>query len=112
MGSTTKAATNGGTTVKAKDTAREHGLSVLREIEAKALISLASDALSQTSHVGHEMHGLIYDRDRKASLDQLRTLLEEALICWQTADHYLRMLDSVLEERDYALDPQSIEPAF
>ena len=46
------------------------------------------------------MHGLIYDADKADAPDaRLQQSLEEALTCWQTADHYLRMLGSVIDER-------------
>jgi hypothetical protein len=79
---------------------RKHGLAVLRSDEAKALISLATEAISQTHSVGHEMHTLIYDRDGQFRPDKLDCLLTEALACWETADHYLRMLGSVLADYD------------
>jgi hypothetical protein len=82
---------------------RRHGLAVLRRDEAMALISLATEAISQAHSVGHEMHTLIYDRDGPFRPDKLDCLLTEVLACWETADHYLRMLGSVLA--DY--DPQS-----
>lgn len=105
-------ARNGGDTTTAQEAPREHGLTVLRDREARALVDLASDALSETSYVGYELHRLIYDRDHPASYDQLRKLLEEALTCWQAADHYLRMLDSTLEERHYDQHSPPVEPAF
>jgi hypothetical protein len=94
---TIKAVKNGTAAEPAK---REHGLAVLREKEARALISLACDALHETSNLGHEMHGLIYDADKADAPDaRFQDFLEEALTCWQTADHYLRMLGSVIDER-------------
>jgi hypothetical protein len=82
---------------------RKHGLAVLRRDEAKALISLATEAMSQAHSVGHEMHTLIYAKDGPFRPDTVDCLLTEVLACWETADHYLRMLGSVLA--DY--DPQS-----
>jgi hypothetical protein len=97
---TVKAVTNGtGTSTETKETEREHGVAVLRDKEAKALISLACDALSETFDVNHEMHGLIYGKDDSVPDAQIQRTLEEALTCLQTADHYLRMLGSVLDER-------------
>jgi hypothetical protein len=94
---TIKAVKNGTTAEPAK---REHGLAVLREKEAQALISLACAAVHETSDLTHEMHGLIYDADKADVPDaRLQQSLEEALTCWQTADHYLRMLGSVIDER-------------
>ena len=86
--------------------ARKHGLAMLRRDEAMALISLASEAMSETHSVGHEMHTLIYDREGPFRPDKLDCLLIEVLACWETADHYLRMLGSVLA--DY--DPRSDSP--
>jgi hypothetical protein len=79
---------------------RKHGLAVLRADEAKALISLTTEAMSQAHSVGHEMHTLIYAKDGPFRPDKLDCLLTEALACWETADHYLRMLGSVLADYD------------
>jgi hypothetical protein len=100
------AASDGKSTAGRQPQERRHGLAVLRCDEAKALISLATEAISQTHSVGHEMHTLIYDRDGQFRADKLDCLLTEVLACWETADHYLRMLGSVLA--DY--DPQSDSP--
>jgi hypothetical protein len=96
-------ASGGESTAGRQQKERKHGLAVLRRDEAKALISLATEAVSQTHGVGHEIHTLIYARDGQFRPDTLDCLLTEALTCWETADHYLRMLGSVLS--DY--DPQS-----
>jgi hypothetical protein len=93
-----RAASNGTATSTDATQKREHGVAVLRDKEARALISIACDALSQTCHVGHDMHGFLYGEDAVSDA-QLHRTLEEALICLQTAEHYLRMLGSVLEER-------------
>ena len=98
-----QAASDGDSTAGRQPTQREHGLAVLRRDEAKGLISLACGAISETHSVGHEMHTLIYGRDGEFQPDRLDCLLTEILACWETADHYLRMLGSVLA--DY--DPQS-----
>ena len=98
-----QAAKDGGTTTD-HPPARAHGLSVLRSIEAKSLISLAQDALDETHHVGYALHSAIYGFEpytgeldsAEADTDQM---LCEALTCLETADHYLRMLGSVLDER-------------
>ncbi len=99
MTTTPKAASNGSTT-PVSVTESGDGLVKLRRMETKALISLACDALSQTHHVAHEMHSLIYDRDREFRPDQLGRMAREALACWQTTDHYLLMLSSVLADYD------------
>jgi hypothetical protein len=98
-----QAASDGESTAGRQPTGRQHGLAVLRQDEAKGLISLACGAISETHSVGHEMHTLIYDRDGEFQPDRLDCLLTEILACWETADHYLRMLGSVLA--DY--QPQS-----
>jgi hypothetical protein len=94
---TIKAVSDGTATEPEK---RDYGLAVLRATESARLISLVIDALHQTSEVTHEMHGRIY-KENTANLPdaQLQQSLEEALTCLQTADHYLRMLSSVLDER-------------
>ena len=79
---------------------RNYGLAVMREKETKALITLACDCISETCRVTNEMHSVIYDRNTTVNNAELQQQLDEALSCWQTADHYLRMLDSVLEERN------------
>jgi hypothetical protein len=94
-----KDASNGAKTETKPETKRDYGIAILREREAKALISLACDSMRETSQVTHQMFGLIYDRDTKVPDAELQQQLDEALSCWQTADHYLRMLGSVLEER-------------
>jgi hypothetical protein len=93
-----KNASNGAKT-ETKPAERDYGLAVLREKEIRALISLACDCISETSRVAHEMHIVIYDRNTKVNDAELQQQLDEALSCAQTADHYLRMLSSVLEER-------------
>ena len=93
---TIKAVKNSTATEPAK---REHGLAVLRDKEVRALISLACDALSETHTTIYDIHDLIYKRDAEVPDAQIQQNLEEALTCWQTTDHYLRMLGSVLDER-------------
>jgi hypothetical protein len=92
-------ASNGAKT-ETKPAKRDYGLAVMRDKEMKVLISFACDCISETARVTHEMHGAIYDRDTMVNAAELQQQLDEALSCWQTADHYLRMLDSVLEERN------------
>jgi hypothetical protein len=94
-----KDASNGATT-ETKPAKRDYGIAVMRDKETKALISLACDGISETARVTHEMHQVIYDRDHKVPDAEIQQQLDEALSCWQTADHYLRMLDSVFEERN------------
>ena len=96
-----------------------HGLSVLRDKEGRGLISLACDALTESSDLAHEMHAQLYAQD-PADDRQVQQLLDEGLTCLQAAEHYLLMLGSVLEERATAqaedpgpgVDPWSVEPAF
>jgi hypothetical protein len=96
-----------------------HGLAVLRHKEGLGLISLACDALTETFDLAHEMHAQLYAKD-PADDRQVQQLTGEALTCLQTAEHYLLMLGSVLEERataqgedpDPGVDPWSVEPAF
>ena len=96
-----------GTTTNGVTPPREHGLAVLRSKESRSLVSLAQDALSQTHDLGHELHGAIYGYKPGTSDAPLEQLLCEALACLETADHYLRMLGSVLDE----LTAQNGDPA-
>ena len=100
MTSTIAQGASNGAKTETKPAERDYGLAVMREKETKALISLACDCISETARLTHEMHTVIYDRNTKVSDAELQQQLDEALSCWQTADHYLRMLDSVLEERN------------
>ena len=74
--------------------------------EAKALISLSCDAVSQISEVTHGMHSVIYQTGEKDT--SLNGKLTDALSCLQTAEHYLRMLHSVLQEQ--AIPPEHRDP--
>ena len=94
-----QAASNGGTTNEDEDW-RKHGVAALRFQESKGLISLAQEAMHETCDLGHDLHSAIYGDEPKLTDAQLEQLLCEALTCLETADHYLRMLDSVLEERN------------
>jgi hypothetical protein len=112
------AATGGDKPTRADEKALPgHGLSVLRGKEGRGLISLACDALGETFNLVHEMHAQLYAKD-PADDRELQQLNGEALTCLQTADHYLRMLGSVFEERttsndpDPDADPWSAEPTF
>src|SRR5262249_9801510 len=114
----TAAGNDGDTDKRTDDEARpEHGLAVLRGKEGRGLISLACDALYETSSLAHEMHTELYatgpadDRD----LVQLNT---EVLACLEAAEHYRLMRGGVMEERPPAqarapdADPRLVEPAF
>ena len=110
------AASNGGDPPKDETARPGHGLAVLRHKEGRGLISLACDALHETSDLAHQMHAQLYAKD-PAGDRQVQQLLEETLTCLQAAEHYLLMLGSVLEERathdpDPGVDPWSVEPAF
>ena len=78
---------------------RTYGLAVLRDREAKALISLGMDALGEAHSVGHDLHQAIYDRNSSAPGAELQDQLAEVLACLETAEHYLLMLGSVFDER-------------
>ena len=92
------AASDGETTAPRQSTGREHGLAVLRDSEAKALISLACDALSETHALGSHMHTAIYDPAHGSSCTNLQDTLAELLACMERAEHYLLMLGSVFDE--------------
>ncbi len=95
----TSASSNGADTSTAGEAKpREHGMTVLRDREAKALISLGTDALSEAHHVGHELHSAIYDTQASTSNTELQDTLAEALTCMERAEHYLLMLGSNFEE--------------
>ena len=105
------AASNGtGTTTNGDREHRQHGVTALRNIEAKALISLGMDALSEAHTVGHDIHHAIYDNNASISDADLQDTLGEVLTCMETAEHYLLMLGSIFEERPRhanARDPES-----
>jgi hypothetical protein len=105
---TITAATANGTAsaTSAAPTERKHGLAKLRRTETRQLASLASDAMSETWDLGHDLHKVIYAPDEEFRPENAACLIEEALACWQTADHYLRMLADTLA--DY--DPQAGNP--
>jgi hypothetical protein len=92
------AASDGEDTAQRQAAEREHGLAVLRGREAKALISLASEALHETCSLAHEMHTVIYDQDATAPGAELQDQLAEVLACMETAEHYLLMLGSVFDD--------------
>ena len=77
---------------------REHGMAVVREREAKALISLGMDALGEACHMGHHLHSAVYDNKASTSNAELQDTLAEVLTCMERAEHYLLMLGSNLEE--------------
>ena len=95
----TNASSNGADTSTAGEhKPHEHGMAVVRDREAKALISLSTDALSEAFHVGHELHAAIYDKESSVSNAELQQTLAEVLTCMERAEHYLLMLGSNFEE--------------
>jgi hypothetical protein len=92
------AASDGDNTAGRQPHEREHGLAVLRDSEAKALISLACDALSETHALGSHLHTGIYDPAHGTTCTQLQDTLAELLACMERAEHYLLMLGSVFDE--------------
>ena len=92
------AASDGEHTAGQQSTQREHGLAVLCDSEAKALISLACDALSETHALGSQMHTGIYDPPSGTTCTRLQDTLAELLACMERAEHYLLMLGSVFDE--------------
>ena len=93
------AASDGEDTAQRQATERTYGLAVLRDREAKALISLGMDALGEAHSVGHDLHQAIYDSNSSTSGAELEDQLAEVLTCMETAEHYLLMLGSVFDER-------------
>jgi hypothetical protein len=95
---TTVSGTSADTGTAGERKPREHGMTVVRDREARALISLGTDTLSEAFRVGHELHSAIYDKESNVSNEELRQTLAEALACVERAEHYLLMLSSNLEE--------------
>ena len=92
------AAGDGEDTAQRQAAERTYGLAVLRDREAKALISLGMDALGEAHSVGHDLHQAIYDRDASTPGVELQEQLAEVLACLETAEHYLLMLGSVFDD--------------
>jgi hypothetical protein len=105
--STVKAAGNGGALPAARSRSRDGGLARLRDTEAKALVSLASEAVSQAHSVVHEMHSRIYHGEPSQPVT-LDGLVVDARTCLQVAEQYLVMLAGVWASGD----PWAAEPAF
>jgi hypothetical protein len=109
----TSAASNGSKTNEPDKP--DHGLIVLREKEARGLISLACDALSEGREVMHDLHQALYgygEAAEGASCDRQKAL-NEALSCLHATEHYLLMLSSVFGEQDQGgLGPLSDDPPF
>jgi hypothetical protein len=77
---------------------REHGMTVVREREAKALISLGMDALGEAHHMGNQLHSAVYDKEASICNAESQDMLAEVLTCMERAEHYLLMLGSNFEE--------------
>lgn len=79
----------------------KHGISVLRDKEARALISLICDALGEVLGVTSAMHSAIYNynNEAEASPDDVCHMRDDALACLGTSEHYLLMLGSLLDEQ-------------
>jgi hypothetical protein len=89
---------------------REHGMTVVREREAKALISLGMDVLSEAHAVGNQLHGAIYSKESSVSNAELQQMLAEALTCIERAEHYLLMLGSTFDEQAPLPDEEDDDP--
>jgi hypothetical protein len=97
---TSSSASNGGKTPAKQSVKPEHGMTVLRDKEARALVGLACDALSEVLGVVNAMFGVIYGaKETTASREDLPNMRDEALTCLSTGEHYLLMLGSVLEDQ-------------
>lgn len=95
----TDASSNGADTSTAGEhKPREHGMAVLRDREAKSLISLSTDALYEASNVANDLHGAIYGKESSVSNAGLQQTLAEVLTCMERAEHYLLMLGSNFKE--------------
>lgn len=95
--STTITAADGGE-VRGKPPELAHGLAVLRQLEAQGLIRVVDHALYETQMLTHQLDkGLNRTPGEDLPAGDLQRILLEALSCLETADHYLRMLDGVLD---------------
>jgi hypothetical protein len=101
------AVSDGEDTAQRPASERTYGLAVLRDREAKALISLGMDALGEAHSVGHDLHQAIYARNSSTSGAELEEQLAEVLTCMETAEHYLLMLGSVFDERPRTDRPET-----
>jgi hypothetical protein len=99
------AASNGDQTTASDDKlVPEHGVAVLRHKEGRGLISLAHDALHETSELAHEMHAQLYAAD-PADDRELLQLMGEVLACLETGQHYLLMLSSISRNESAPVRP-------
>ena len=90
----TQAVTDGTTTKNPKP---ERGLAALRQLEAQGLIRFVIDALFETQAVAFDIRDAIWPEPDQEVPAQIGHQLLEALACLETADHYLRMLDGVID---------------
>jgi hypothetical protein len=95
---TTASSKGANTSTAGERTPREHGMTVVREREAKALISLGMDALGEAHHLGNHLHSAVYDNKASIGNTELQDTLAEVLTCMERAEHYLLMLGSNFEE--------------
>jgi hypothetical protein len=106
------AASDGADTTTSERERPRPGLPMLREREAKALIHLGLDALSEAANLGHDMHTAIYDKNSGTErYPELKDQLTEVLTCLETAEHYLFMLGSVFEEHPTRNGPLTAVPS-
>jgi hypothetical protein len=103
----TTAAANGGTSTP--DPKPEHGLVTLRRREAQGLIQVVSDALYESERVASEIRTAVNAKDGIPYATVQQQLLD-ALACVETADHYLRMLDEVIDPEPLSEEPIPYEP--
>jgi hypothetical protein len=105
------AASNGADTTTSERERPKPGLPKLRDMEAKALIHLGLDALSEAANLGHDMHKAIYDKTTGTeAYPELKDQLTEVLTCLETAEHYLFMLGTVFEEHPARNGPLKAVP--
>jgi len=84
----------------------DFGRAQLHEQEALSLIHLVCEAQHQAAGISSQLHKLIYEAWDTVSRSRLERLITETQACLQAADHYLLMLGSVADERDYP-DPHN-----
>lgn len=106
----TSKASNGDRTTAKEAVQPKHGMSVLRDKEARALVGLVCETLGEALGVANDMHAGIYAYQQvKASQEELCLMRDDALACLSMSEHYLLMLGSVLD--DQATDSLSEERA-
>lgn len=97
--------TNGGSGTTSDET-KPRGLTIVRRVEAECLTRIVLDTLWETSHLVSEMDQGVGPDTGKVAPERTQQLLLEALTCLETADHYLRMIDGVIDTGE----PLSDEP--